>query len=95
VRSTGSKRQKAKTDWKRIDKLTDADIHRAIRSDPDAAPELDASWFRGAKIVIPEHKEAVSIRLDPEVIRWFRRQGRGYQTRINAVLRAYVEAHHR
>jgi uncharacterized protein (DUF4415 family) len=92
VRSTQGKGRKRKTDWKRVDKLTDSDIRRAIRSDPDAAPELDAAWFRRAKIVIPEPKKAVSIRLDRDVMEWFRRRGRGYQTRINAVLRAYVEA---
>jgi uncharacterized protein (DUF4415 family) len=92
TRSTKNKGRKGKTDWTRLNKLTDSDIRRAIRSDPDAAPELDAAWFRRAKIVIPEGKEALSIRLDRDVMKWFRRQGRGYQTRINAVLRAYVEA---
>jgi uncharacterized protein (DUF4415 family) len=53
---------------------------------------LNASWFRNAKLVIPEPKEAVSIRLDRDVMEWFRRQGKGHQTRINAVLRTYVES---
>jgi len=56
------------------------------------APELSAAWFRSAKVVVPEPKEPVSIRLDRDVMEWFRRQGKGYQTRINAVLRTYVEA---
>jgi uncharacterized protein (DUF4415 family) len=73
--------------------MTDADIRRGIRSDPDAAPEADAAWLRGAKIVIPEPKKAVSIRLDRDITEWFQQQGKGYQTRINAVLRAYVDAH--
>jgi uncharacterized protein (DUF4415 family) len=73
--------------------MADAEIRRGIRSDSDAAPELDASWFHNARIVVPERKQAVSIRLDRDVMEWFRQQGRGYQTRINAVLRAYVEAH--
>jgi uncharacterized protein (DUF4415 family) len=54
---------------------------------------LGAAWFRRAKVVLPEPKKAVSIRLDRDVMEWFQRQGKGYQTRINAVLRAYVEAH--
>jgi uncharacterized protein (DUF4415 family) len=95
--STGRSTRRAKTggtktDWRRLDKRTDAEIRRAIKSDPDAAPELNAAWFRSAKLVVPEPKEAVSIRLDRDVMEWFRRQGRGYQTRINAVLRTYVEA---
>lgn len=80
------------TDWKAVDALSDAAIRKAIRSDPDAAPELDASWFLRAKVVLPEPKQAVSIRLDNDVMTWFRKQGKGYQTRINAVLRAYVQA---
>ena len=90
--STRSKVRRRKSDWDRVDALSDADIRRAIRSDPDAAPELSASWLRRAKIVLPEPKKAVSIRLDRDVLEWFQRQGRGYQTHINAVLRAYVEA---
>ena len=93
MRSIPVKRSRAGTDWKRLATTTDADIRRAIRSDPDAAPEADSEWLRRARIVIPQPKEAVSIRLDRDVTEWFRRQGKGYQTRINAVLRAYVEAH--
>ena len=40
----------------------------------------------------PPRKEAISLRLDAEVLDWFRARGPGYQTRINAVLRAYMEA---
>jgi uncharacterized protein (DUF4415 family) len=91
-RSSQRKPSRSKTDWDRVDALTDADIRRAIRSDPDAAPELDTAWFRRAKLVLPEPKKAVSIRLDREVVEWFQKHGRGYQTRINAILRAYVIA---
>lgn len=79
-------------DWKRLDALSDGAIRKAVVSDPDAAPIADADWFRRAKIVLPQPKRAVSIRLDRDVTEWFQRQGRGYQTRINAVLRAYVRA---
>jgi uncharacterized protein (DUF4415 family) len=91
-RSIRARNSEPRTDWKRLDKRKDSDVRRAIRSDPDAAPELDGAWFRRAKLVVPEPKQAVSIRLDRDVMEWFRRQGRGYQTRINAVLRTYVEA---
>jgi uncharacterized protein (DUF4415 family) len=43
---------------------------------------------------MPATKKAVSIRLDSDVLSWFRKKGRRYQSRINAVLRAYVESHH-
>ena len=69
------------------------DIRRAIVTDPDAAPEVDVAWFKSARIVMPEPKQSVSLRLDREVMEWFKKRGRGYQTRINAVLRAYVSSH--
>lgn len=94
VRSTRTKVSEARTDWKRLDKRKDSDVRRAIKADPDAAPELDNAWFRRAKLVVPEPKHAVSIRRDRDGTEWFKRQGRGWgcQTRINAVLRTYVEA---
>jgi len=80
------------TNWKHLDALSDGAVRKAVASDPDAAPIAGDDWFRGAKIVLPQPKKAVSIRLDRDVTEWFQRQGRGYQTRINAVLRAYVRA---
>jgi len=57
------------------------------------SPELDEAFFERAVIVLPKPKASVSIRLDQEVLDWFKAQGKGYQTRINALLRAYMEAH--
>ena len=85
--------RRGKTDWKRLRGLRDADIRKAAKSDPDAAPVASPEWFRRAKLLEPQPKMPVSIRLDEDVVKWFRARGRGYQTRINAVLRAYVEAH--
>jgi uncharacterized protein (DUF4415 family) len=45
--------------------------------------------------MLPETKNLISLRVDPEVLTWFRSQGKGYQTRMNAVLRAYMKAHSR
>ena len=89
-RSTGSRA--GQTKWKRFDALTDKDVGRAVESDPQAAPILDANWFRRARIVLPEPKQAISLRLDRDVLEWFKRRGTGYQTRINAVLRAFVDS---
>jgi uncharacterized protein (DUF4415 family) len=77
-RSTPVRRPAGKTDWNRLAALDDGTIRKAIASDPDAAPIADAAWFRGAKIVLPEPKKAVSIRLDRDVMEWFQRQGKGY-----------------
>ena len=56
-------------------------------------PQVDKAMFRKMVIRMPEKKAPLSLRLDPRVIEWFKGQGPGYQTRINAVLQSYVEAH--
>jgi uncharacterized protein (DUF4415 family) len=55
-------------------------------------PELGSRFWKEAKVELPKVKKAISIRLDPDVLDWFRSQGKGYQSIINAVLRSYVEA---
>jgi uncharacterized protein (DUF4415 family) len=83
---------KGRTDHNRLDRLTDADIEAAITQDPDAAPLLDSDWFNDAELVLPEPKQAVSMRIDADVLRWYKAQGPGYLSRMNAVLRQYAEA---
>ena len=80
-----------KTDWRRLRSMTDAEIHGAIIDDPDAKPTDDAFW-KDARVVMPRRKESVTMRLDADLLEWFRGE-RGYQTRINAILRAYMNAH--
>jgi uncharacterized protein (DUF4415 family) len=75
-----------KTDWKRLAEMKDEDI------DCSEIPELDEEWFKNARLVIPETKERLTVRFDRDVVSFFRRQGKGYQTRMNAILRAYMEA---
>jgi uncharacterized protein (DUF4415 family) len=82
-------RRKGKTDWARVDALTDEDIAKAVANDPDAAP-LDIDWS-DAVLVIPTRKKAISIRVDEDVLDFFKKQGDGYQRRINAVLRSYMQ----
>ncbi len=82
---------KGKTDWRRVEALTDERIRRGIEEDPDAHP-TDADFWNKAKLVMPQVKEIMTIRLDADVLEWFRKQGRGYQTRINAILRSYMRA---
>lgn len=54
-------------------------------------PELDASFWEKAELVKPLTKQAISLRVDREVLDWFKSQGKGYQSLMNAVLRSYVE----
>lgn len=76
-----------KSDLKRLDAMGDQDI------DYTDLPELDANFFRQARVVTPPGKKQLTIRLDADVLSWLKGQGRGYQSRINAILRAYYEAH--
>jgi uncharacterized protein (DUF4415 family) len=82
-------RRKGKTDWARVDALTDADIAKAVANDPDAAP-IDIDWS-DAVLVMPARKKAISIRVDEDVLNFFKREGEGYQRRMNAVLRSYMQ----
>ena len=86
------KGDKGKTDWKKVDALTDEDIARAIANDPDTF-EPEPAWFANALILRPSQpKERITVRLDADMLHWFKEQGGGYQTRINGILRAYYEA---
>ncbi len=78
-----------KTDWAVVDALSDEEIEKAIRNDPDAVP-LDFDWSE-AVLVIPPKKKAISIRVDEDVLDYFKKEGSGYQRRINAVLRSYMQ----
>lgn len=82
---------KTGTDWERLRHLSDADIHAAVVSDPDITP-TDEDFWGNAKVVLPQRKPTVTIRLDADVLAWLKGHGRGYQTRINAILRAYMKA---
>jgi uncharacterized protein (DUF4415 family) len=72
-------------------RLKPDDIRKGVAADPDAHG-TDARFWKDAKVVMPTPKEIVTMRLDADLLRWFRRE-RGYQTRINAILRAYMQAH--
>ena len=80
-------RKSTKSDLARLDALRDEDI------DYSDIPELDESFFEKEAVQWPPHKKQLTIRLDEDVLDWLKGQGRGYQTRINAILRAYYEAH--
>jgi uncharacterized protein (DUF4415 family) len=93
VKRTPNRRRLGKTDWARVDALSDREIEHAIENDPDAAPILDKKWFVQATVTMPERKVPISLRIDREVVDWFKAHGKRYQSRMNAVLKAYVQAH--
>lgn len=83
--------KKSRTDWARLDAMKDKDID--LSDVPEVSPEMFARAIvrKGLKRV--ERKAQLTLRVDSDVLEWFRKQGRGYQTKINALLRAYMEAH--
>jgi uncharacterized protein (DUF4415 family) len=83
----GEGKKKSQTDWERLDALKDEDI------DYSDIPELDEHFWANAKVVMPPGKKQLTLRIDEDVLAWMKGQGRGYQSRINAILRAYYEAH--
>ncbi len=93
-----AKSNTTQTDWEKIDQLDDAQIEQAIADDSEAAPILDEEWFQKALWVnfnrpaSNTEKERISIRLDKDVLLYFRKQGKGYQSRINDILRAFIHA---
>jgi len=77
--------------------LSEIGAMRELGEDPASsnAPEaesLGAEFWRSARVVVPSGKTSVHLRLDSDVVEWFRARGKGHLTRMNAVLRAYVEA---
>ena len=83
--SVNNTKRQSRTDWKRIDAMRDEDI------DLSDSPELGPEFFKHA-ILWPGPKKQITLRIDPDVLKFFRKQGRGYQSTINAVLRKYMEA---
>ncbi len=75
-----------KTDHARLDAMGDDDIDYS--DIPDHGDD-DVFWTRAVKM--PEPKQGIFIRLDTDVLEWFKGQGAGYQTRMNAVLRSFME----
>jgi len=83
-------RRKSETDWARLDAMTDEEIEASIANDPDWQEFKDLDWSK-AVLVIPPKKKAISIRVDEDVLDYFKKEGAGYQRRMNAVLRSYMQ----
>lgn len=83
---------KSETDWEKLEMMTDEEI------DLSDCPEVTSDNFARAVVrqglPIGKNKAQVTLQVDSDVLKWFKSQGRGYQTQINSLLRAYMEAHH-
>jgi uncharacterized protein (DUF4415 family) len=83
------KHKGSRSDWARAAAMTSEEIEADIASDPDEAGMV-VDWDT-VSIELPKPKADLHMRIDRDVLEFFRKTGRGYQTRINAVLRSYVE----
>src|SRR3982074_2153484 len=77
---------KKASDLARIDRMKDRDI------DYSDIPRLDKTFFKKATRAWPPAKKQLTIRLDEDVLDWLKRHGKGYQTRINRILRVVMES---
>jgi len=85
-RATGVSNKSIKSDLARIDRMNDAEI------DYSDIPPLDKSFLKKATTAWPPVKKQLTIRLDADVLNWLKGHGRGYQTRINRILRVVMES---
>ncbi len=81
------RRGEDQTDWARVDAMTEEELEASI----DHAEEGEIDWST-VQVGIPGPKQQLTVRFDADVVEWFKAQGAGYQTRMNAVLRSFVEA---
>ncbi len=85
----------SRTDWDKVDSKSEQELIQDALSDPDNPP-IDEDFLNKARQVQPpKPKKQVTLRLDSDVLEWFKKQGKGYQTMINAVLRAYKDVRER
>ncbi len=79
-----------RTDWRKANAVTGKKLEASIRADVDEV-QGEPDWTR-AIMGIPAPKDHINIRVDHDVVEWFRASGRGYQTLMNNVLRAFVQS---
>jgi uncharacterized protein (DUF4415 family) len=79
-----------KADWRKVNALTSKKLDASIRADADDIQE-EPDWSR-AVMGVPAPKDHINIRIDHDVLEWFRANGKGYQTLVNNVLRAFVQS---
>jgi len=85
-----TRRAESRTDFSKVDAMTDQKLERLIAKDKDEAVRPD--WTR-AELILPQAKQSVHLRLEQETVEYFKSQGKGHISRMQAVLKSYVNAH--
>ena len=83
--------KKSGTDWVRLKAMKDREID--LSENPELTPEMFARAIVRRGLKPPSGKIQLTLRVDRDVVEWFKKRGRGYQTKINALLRAYMDVH--
>lgn len=89
TKRTTKKASRGRAKLRLLRRISDAEI---ARTSPPELAALPVDFWDEATLVVPRAKKAISLRVDEDVLAWFRRSGPRYQTRMNAVLRSYVAA---
>jgi uncharacterized protein (DUF4415 family) len=85
--------RKSETDWERIAAMKDEDLD--LSEIPEVTTEMFARGVLRRNFEPIPRKKQLTLRIDSDVVEWYKKQGRGYQTKINALLRAYMKEHRR
>jgi uncharacterized protein (DUF4415 family) len=81
------KQSTSRTNWTKLHSKDDSNISY------EDSPETTKEFWKDAKVHMPVHKQPISLRLDEDIIIYFKKQGPGYQSKMNAVLKAYIKSH--
>jgi uncharacterized protein (DUF4415 family) len=84
-------RSESRTNLKKVDAMTDEKLERLIAEDDDER-DIRPDWTR-TKLVLPQPKQSIHLRLEKDIIQYFKAQGKGHISRMQAVLKAYVDTH--
>ncbi len=96
-----AKQKKWQSNWEKADSITEEELEEMVKNDPDDVYLEDEDFGKGTlyrngewarQFEEPKKKKQITLRLDEDVLEYFRDTGRGYQTRINNVLKAFVRA---
>lgn len=96
-----AKQEEWQSDWEKADSITDEELEEIVKNDPDDVyfedeKQVEGRFFRegewARQFEEPKKKKQITLRLDEDVLAYFRDSGKGYQTRINNALRAFIKA---
>lgn len=92
VRYSRSTLPKGKTQWEKLESMSEEEIESSAKADTEN-PRWTKNMLNSAKLQMPQKKVSVHMYLDQDIVEWFKSKGKGYQPRINSVLKSYVHKH--